>query len=182
MGPTLYTFGHGANDRDAIARLIVENRLALVSDVRTVPKSRKHPQFGRDEMQTWVPAETPAEYRWDQALGGFRRTSADSPNIALRHPAFRGYADYMRVPEFRNALALVLQDARERSTAVMCSETLWWRCHRRLIADAATLLHNFEVIHLFANAKPSPHVVTLGARVDGDRLIYDAHVDVPLPL
>ncbi len=169
----LFTFGHGAVDEDAIAGLIVGSELALVADVRSVPKSRKHPQFAIDEMRTWVPARTKARYEWKQQLGGFRKVRPDSDNLALRHPSFRGYADYMQTPEFADALDDVLREAAEARTAIMCSETLWWRCHRRLISDAAILLHGATVTHLFAKAKPRPHELTPGVRKAGSILIYD---------
>jgi uncharacterized protein (DUF488 family) len=169
----LFTFGHGAAELDAIAELIAKNELALVADVRSVPKSRKHPQFGMDEMRTWVPARTNARYAWMQQLGGFRKVRPDSDNLALRHPSFRGYADYMQTPAFADALDDLLHDADEARTAIMCSETLWWRCHRRLISDAAVLLHDVAVTHLFAKAKPRPHELTPGVRKAGSILIYD---------
>lgn len=169
----LFTFGHGAAEEDAIAGLIVSSELALVADVRSVPKSRKHPQFAIDEMREWVPARTPARYEWKQHLGGFRKSHPNSDNIALRHPSFRSYADYMQTPEFADALDDLLREAREARTAIMCSETLWWRCHRRLVSDAATLLHGVTVTHLFAKAKPRPHQLTAGVRKAGSILIYD---------
>lgn len=116
-------------------------------------------------MAEWVPDLSGATYEWRRELGGFRKTRPDSPNVALRHPAFRGYADYMQTPEFRDALAALLDGARERPTAIMCSETLWWRCHRRLIADAAVLLHGVGVLHLMHAGAPQPHRPTPGARV-----------------
>lgn len=169
----LFTFGHGAGEAEAIAELIVANDLALVADVRSVPKSRKHPQFGIDEMRAWVPARTNARYAWMQQLGGFRKVRPDSDNLALRHPSFRGYADYMQTPEFADALDDLLREALAARTAIMCSETLWWRCHRRLISDAAVLLHGVDVTHLFANAKPRRHELTPGVRRVGSILIYD---------
>lgn len=169
----LFTFGHGAGELDGIATLIVDSNLAIVADVRSVPKSRKHPQFAIDEMRTWVPGRTGARYEWKQHLGGFRKVRPDSDNLALRHPSFRGYADYMQTPAFADALDALLREAETARTAIMCSETLWWRCHRRLISDAAVLLHGVSVTHLFANAKPRPHELTAGVRKAGSILVYD---------
>lgn len=169
----LFTFGHGAGELDAIANLIVDSKLAIVADVRSVPKSRKHPQFAMDEMRTWIPARTNARYEWKQQLGGFRKVRPDSDNVALRHPSFRGYADYMQTPQFVDALEDLLREASAARTAIMCSETLWWRCHRRLISDAAVLLHGVTVTHLFAKAKPRPHELTAGVRKAGSILVYD---------
>ena len=125
-------------------------------------------------MEHWIPELTGAEYRWEPDLGGFRKTSPASPNIALRNASFRGYADYMQTAQFAGALDLLLAQLGERQTAVMCSETLWWRCHRRLVADAVTLLHGIAVFHLAPGGKRYPHVPTAGVRVlNGGELRYD---------
>jgi uncharacterized protein (DUF488 family) len=145
--------------------------LERIVDVRTIPKSRRHPQFVREEMQRWVPELSGAGYAWEPALGGFRRARPDSLNVTLRHPAFRGYADYMETKPFSEALERTLALARDSRLAAMCSETVWWRCHRRLIADAATLLHGVDVRHLMHDGTLRPHIVTEGARVTSEGLI-----------
>ena len=142
--PVLFTVGHSTASREDLSELLRQAGVRRVVDVRTAPGSRRHPQFGRHELEVWMP-EDGFTYRWEPALGGFRRPSALSPNVALRHPSFRGYADYMTTAPFAAALRSVLDEAGEEPTAVMCSEALWWRCHRRLIADAATLLFGVEV-------------------------------------
>lgn len=148
--------------------------VALLVDVRRIPRSRRHPYVWREELERWVPALTGASYRWEVALGGFRRPDPASSNVALRHPAFRAYADAMVLPPFVAAMQTLLADAREQRTAVMCSETLWWRCHRRLIADNATLLHGLEVLHLMHDGSYRPHIPTAGVRVtDEGTLRYD---------
>jgi uncharacterized protein (DUF488 family) len=136
-----------------------------VADVRSVPKSRAHPHVWEERMARWVPDLSGATYEWQRELGGFRKPRADSPNVALRHPAFRGYADYMQTPAFRSALCALLEEAEARPTAVMCSETLWWRCHRRLIADALVLLHGADVLHLMHAGAAQEHRLTPGVRV-----------------
>jgi uncharacterized protein (DUF488 family) len=147
---------------------------ALV-DVRTVPKSLRHPQFRMDAMERWIPSAAGASYRWEPALGGFRKPQSGSSNVALRHPAFRGYGDYMQTEQFQKALDTLLLGAAGEQTVILCSESLWWRCHRRLIADAASLLHGVEVLHLMHDAKLRPHVPTEGVRVTSDgQLRYDA--------
>jgi uncharacterized protein (DUF488 family) len=115
-------------------------------------------------MARWVPDLAGASYDWRPALGGFRKTRPDSPNLALRHPAFRGYADYMQTAEFLHALDDLLERAEQTTLAIMCSESLWWRCHRRLIADASTLLHGVEVLHIMHSGTRQPHVLTDGVR------------------
>lgn len=142
-----------------------------------MPKSRRFPHVWEEALRIWIPQRTGAEYSRAAALGGFRKTTPSSKNVALRNLAFRGYADYMETAEFREALKRLLDDARTRPTAIMCSETLWWRCHRRLIADAATILHGADVLHLMHGGSLKPHVPTEGVRRVGEELLrYDEGV------
>jgi len=176
----LLTVGHGTMSADEFAGLLTEAGVELVVDVRSAPGSRRHPQFGRAELETWLPG-LGVGYRWEQDLGGFRRTSANSPNVALRHPSFRGYADYMATDRFREALMGVLGDASHQVVTVMCAETLWWRCHRRLIADAATLLFGVEVSHLAHDGRLSAHRLTEGVRADRHGVVYDVQTQLAEP-
>jgi uncharacterized protein (DUF488 family) len=173
-GVRLITVGHGTATRDEFAKLLRAAEVSLVVDVRTAPGSRRFPQYRRAELEQWLP-EAGVGYRWEPALGGFRQPATDSPNTALRNRSFRGYADYMGTQPFRQALTGVLAEAARQFVAVMCAETLWWRCHRRLIADAATLLFGADVQHLSHNGQLSAHRPTDGVRRDGHRgLVYDA--------
>ncbi len=122
-------------------------------------------------MEAWLPAHGVA-YRWEAELGGLRRPRSDSRNTGLRHPAFRGYADYMETDEFGAALTTLVTEAGDAPTVVMCSESVWWRCHRRLLADAAFLLAHLEVVHLMHGGSVRNHLVTDCAVVDGARLAY----------
>ena len=171
----LLTFGHGTQSQADLVRLIERARLDRVVDVRSIPKSRLHAWVWSDRMALWVPADAHAEYLWERDLGGFRTPQPASQNTALRNAAFRGYADYMETDRFRAALASLIDSLPERRIAIMCSETLWWRCHRRLISDAAVLLHGVDVRHLMPNGALQPHVLTEGVRRDGDVLRYDGH-------
>jgi uncharacterized protein (DUF488 family) len=168
------TFGHGTADEVEIAALIRGAGVLAVADVRSVPKSRVHPHVWGDAMKLWVPDLAGASYEWRRELGGFRKPRPDSPNVGLRHPSFRGYADYMQTPPFAVALDSLINASALRPTAIMCSETLWWRCHRRLIADALVLLHGVEVQHLMHAGPPQEHRLTPGVRVlDNGTLQYD---------
>ncbi|PZR58403.1 MAG: DNA repair protein [Candidatus Meridianibacter frigidus] len=169
----LLTLGHGTASQDELAALIRAAEIAQIVDVRTVPKSARHPQFRREAMEAWVPQGGGAAYAWEPELGGFRRPAEDSRNAGLRHPAFRGYADYMQTETFRKAIQRMLEIARAKKTAVMCSESLWWRCHRRLVADYAVLVENVAVEHLFHNGALKPHVPTPEARVIDRQLVYE---------
>lgn len=169
----LFTFGHGTLTQDEIAQLVSRNELGRVVDVRTVPKSRTHPWVWSERMAEWIPEQAGAQYVWQRDLGGFRTPMPTSHHTALRNPSFRGYADYMETERFRSALEQLLTSLAGTKTAIMCSETLWWRCHRRLIADAATLLHGMNVLHLMPAGRPQQHVLTSGVRRAGDTLRYD---------
>ena len=170
-----YTFGHGTADEARLAALIRAAAIESVVDVRSVPKSRRHPHVWAERMAHWIPELSGARYAWRPELGGFRKPIAGSRNVALRHPAFRGYADYMQSAAFAQALDALVHEAALRRTAVMCSESLWWRCHRRLIADALTAGRGVEVRHLFHDGSSRPHLLTPGARLLPDgTLRYDA--------
>jgi uncharacterized protein (DUF488 family) len=172
---TIYTFGHGTAGEIELASLIRSAGVTAVIDVRSVPKSRAHPHVWAERLARWVPDLSGASYQWCPALGGFRKTRPDSPNVDLRHPSFRGYADYMQTREFAVALRALIDGARRHVTTIMCSETLWWRCHRRLIADALVLEHHADVQHLMHAGAPQRHRVTAGARLLPDGCLqYDA--------
>jgi uncharacterized protein (DUF488 family) len=176
---TLYTVGHGTLAAEDLARLLRDAGIALVVDIRTHPGSRRHPQFNRSAMEQWLPDHDLA-YAWEPALGGRRTPRPDSAHSALKVAAFRGYADHMETAEFGAALDGVLAAAAARPTAVMCAESLWWRCHRRLVADAAVLLRNQRVLHLMHDGRVSEHSPMTAVRVEGARLVYDC-VDQQLP-
>ncbi len=169
----LLTLGHGTASADELARLILNAGIELTVDVRSVPKSRRHPQFWREELEQWIPQLSGSAYIWQPALGGFRKRNPESSNIALRHPAFRAYADYMETEEFAFALSELLARSADGQVAIMCSESVWWRCHRRLISDAAVLLHGIEVRHLMHDGALRPHLLTPGVRAAGGKLHYD---------
>ena len=182
---TILTVGHGTLGAEVFLDLLREAGADAIVDVRSFPGSRRHPQFGRSEMEGWLP-EGGVGYRWERGLGGFRKPAPDSPNVALRHPGFRGYADYMARAEFGAGIGHLMAQSRQRpegSLAIMCSESVWWRCHRRLIADHLVLVEGVGVRHLMHDGRRSPHVPTDGARVSPDgHLVYDVGHPVPLQL
>ncbi|MGH9102877.1 MAG: DUF488 family protein [Acidimicrobiales bacterium] len=169
----LLTVGHGTLSAGELAELLRGAAVELVVDVRSAPGSRRNPQLARAEMERWLPAGG-VDYRWEPALGGRRKARASSRHVVWRHPSFRAYADHLETAQARSALGCVLTDAAARRTAVMCSETLWWRCHRRLVADAAQLLEGATVVHLGHDGRLYPHRPTEGVRVEEGLLLYDA--------
>ena len=176
----LLTLGHGTATAEEVVGLLAGAEVERLVDVRTAPGSRRNPQFRREAMAGWL-GEAGIAYRWEPQLGGFRKPAPQSVNHALRHPAFRGYADFMRTPPFWAALDRLLAEAAAAPAAAMCSETLWWRCHRRLLADAAVLVRGAEVLHLDHRGRLEPHRPTEGVRRDGELLAYDLGATPPLP-
>jgi uncharacterized protein (DUF488 family) len=169
---TIRTVGHGTLAASELVELLSGAGIDTVVDVRRYPGSRRHPQFGRDVMEAWL-AEAGIAYRWLPELGGRRKVSAGSPNVALRNEQFRAYADHMATPEFHAGVDTLRAEAAERHCVVMCSESVWWRCHRRLLADHLVLVDGDEVEHLFHDGRLVPHPTAAEARVDGDIVVYD---------
>jgi uncharacterized protein (DUF488 family) len=172
-GRRLWTVGHGTLTEAAFAALAAGADVAVVVDVRSYPGSRRNPQFGREAMAHWL-AAAGIDYRWEPGLGGRRRPSPASRHTALRQDAFRAYADHMETDEFAMGLDALLDIAAAAPTALMCAEAIWWRCHRRLLADAAVLRRGAEVRHLFHDGREQPHPVTREARLEDDVVVYDA--------
>ncbi len=171
----LWTFGHGTASESELAALLRTHHIETVIDVRKIPKSRAHPHVWAERMAQWVPDLSGAAYEWHPEFGGFRKADPRSPNVALRNDAFRAYADYMQTPEFLEALDLLMKRADAGRIAIMCSESVWWRCHRRLMSDAATLLHDADVQHIMHTGKATPHKLTEGVRVTESGLLqYDS--------
>jgi uncharacterized protein (DUF488 family) len=169
----LLTVGHGTLSEDQLGALLTGAGVERVIDVRTAPGSRRHPHVSRAALEVWLPG-LEIQYSWEPRLGGWRKPRPDSPNTALRNDSFRGYADYMLTPPFWAALDQVLSTVDAGSTAVMCSEAVYWRCHRRLIADGAELGRHAVVRHLGHDGSLVPHRLTDGVRQDGELLVYDS--------
>jgi uncharacterized protein (DUF488 family) len=177
---TVLTVGHGTASQEELLDRLRAADVDLVVDVRIAPGSKRHPHASRDALSEWLPAAGVA-YRWDKRLGGFRKVAADSPDVALRNESFRGYAGHMRSPDFATAVDALLTDAARARVAVMCSETVWWRCHRRLIADYLVLARGGHVDHVMPGRRIEAHAPTDGVQVGVDGLLYyDAGVS-PLP-
>ncbi|MGI5170212.1 DUF488 family protein [Spirillospora sp. CA-253888] len=175
----LLTFGHGTAEQEELTRLLHHSGVRSVVDVRTAPGSRRNPAVNRDAMQAWLPAEG-IDYRWEKRLGGFRRAAPETPDTFWLNDSFRGYAGHTRSADFLAAMDGLLRDADPTSTAVMCSESLWWRCHRRLIADYAVLVAGRPVLHLAHDGRLTEHPPTSGARVREDGLlVYDGEQRSP---
>lgn len=171
----LLTVGHGNASQDDFAALLRDAGVTRIVDVRRFPGSRRHPQFGSEVMAQWL-AEAGVDYAWEQRLGGRRRVDPAEREADpwWQVEAFRAYAAHTRSPEFAAAMSELLDSLDGAgSTAVMCSESLWWRCHRRLVSDVAVVVHGVEVQHLAHSGKLTPHPVAAGARLTPEGLRYD---------
>jgi uncharacterized protein (DUF488 family) len=169
--PTIWTIGHGTRPIDDLIGLLTGAGIRRLVDVRTVPGSRRNPQYGRDPLNGALEGAG-IDYVWRKELGGLRSPRADSPHTAIRNASFRGYADHMGSETFAEALGWLMETSREVPTAVMCAESLWWRCHRRMVADALTI-RGWGVLHLMDGGRVERHRLHPNARVDGDHLVYD---------
>lgn len=172
MPSTLWTLGHSNVPLDEFVDLARAFDLAALADIRSFPASRRHPHFSRESLERELQARG-LEYRWFRGLGGLRKPRAGSPHRAWQVAGFRAYADYMETPEFEAALADFLAWAGDRRVAYFCSERLWWQCHRRVLSDRL-VTRGYEVLHILSPTKAEPHRLTEFARLEGDRLIYDA--------
>jgi len=171
----LLTYGHGTDSSERTVATLHGAGVSSLVDIRTAPGSRRHPQFARAALEEWLPAAG-ITYRWEKRLGGFRRPSPDNPDVVWREDMFRGYAEHMRSADFLAAIDAVLGEAEiHQYVTVMCSESLWWRCHRRLVADFAVVARGVDVRHLMHDGRLEDHRPTPGVRLrDDGLLVYDA--------
>jgi uncharacterized protein (DUF488 family) len=172
--PAVYTIGHSTRSIPEFAALLAEAAIELVADVRSIPRSRTNPQFNKDVLPVTL-AELEIDYTHVPELGGRRhrpRGAPPSPNTFWRVDAFRNYADYAATADFRAGLGQLLALAEVRRTVIMCSEAVWWRCHRRIISDYL-LAQETPVLHIMAPHKIEPAVLTPGAhRLENGTLVY----------
>lgn len=169
-GPAIFTVGHSTHPADVFIGLLKQHGIERLADIRTVPRSRRHPQFNTDTLALLLERHG-IVYRHFPELGGLRKPKPDSVNTGWRHPSFRGYADHMQTPEFARGVQELLQFSADAATTVMCAEAVWWQCHRQLLADAL-VVRGVAVWHLIAGSAPKPHQLSDFARADGLRLTY----------
>ena len=178
-GVRAYTIGHSTHTLDELVALLERHGVTRLVDVRRTPRSRRHPQFNLESLAAELPARG-IGYRHAPALGGRRRPRPDSPNGGWEHEAFRGYADHALTGEFAAAVAELVEPAREHPTAVMCAEALWWRCHRRLIADRLTAL-GWTVCHIASDGALVEHELPEFAVVQPDGTVRYPPAQAALP-
>jgi len=166
----LWTIGHSTRSIDEFIDALKSFEIQTLADVRSFPGSRRYPQFNKENLRASL-AEKGIEYIHFPELGGRRRAKPDSLNMAWQSKTFRGYADYMETEGFQKGIERLLETARERRTAIMCAEAVWWRCHRSLISDYLKA-NEVEVTHTMAAGKSQPHPFTAAASIVGGKLSY----------
>lgn len=166
----IYTIGHSTRALPAFLELLHGHGIKQLVDVRTIPRSRKNPQFNTDALSQAL-REAQIRYAHLAALGGLRRAARDSVNTGWRNASFRGFADYMRGPEFEKGLERLIELGSARPAAIMCAEAVPWRCHRSLIADAL-VVRGINVRHILSAAQVREHTLTSFAEVKEGRISY----------
>ena len=180
----MYTIGHSTRTADDFIALLRVHAIEQLADVRRFPMSRRLPHFNREVLAAQL-ARHEIAYRHLPALGGRRTPRPDSVNGAWQHESFRGYADYMATPEFQAGLDDLLHYVTDgatdgvtgRATVIMCAESLWWQCHRRLIADAL-VARQIPVVHIMTDTRTEPHTITPFAVVQGVEVTYPSLLDL----
>ena len=172
MSDLVFTIGHSVRPFDEFLTLLSAHGVTGLADVRTVPRSRRHPHFSRESLEASL-AAAGVVYRHFPALGGLRKPRRDSINRAWRHEGFRGYADHMATVAFTSAVDDLIAFARTGVVAVMCAEAKWWECHRQLIADAL-IARGHDVRHIMSQREAPAHALTPFGRIDGGRVTYPA--------
>lgn len=172
MAETIWTIGHSTRPLDGFLELLAAHQIEAVADVRRYPGSRRWPHFAREALAAALESRG-LLYTWLPELGGRRTPRPDSPNTAWRSAAFRGYADYMSTEPFADGLGRLVNLAFGLRTSILCAESLWWRCHRGLIADVLRWLQ-FEVIHILGHGVTATHPYTAAARILRGRLSYSS--------
>ena len=164
------TIGHSTRSVEEFIAILKAHGIEQLIDIRTIPRSRRNPQFNRDALPETL-AASGISYGHLPGLGGLRKPRPDSVNTAWRNDSFRGYADYMQTPEFDAALNHLIELANTTPTAIMCAEAVEWRCHRSLVADALSV-RGIEVRHIHGAGAAKPHRTTPFAQIDGTRIVY----------
>ena len=166
----IYTVGHSTRSMEELVELLSAHDIHTLVDIRTVPRSRKNPQYSQEVLPQAL-AQVGFRYVHLPRLGGLRRARRDSPNSAWRNASFRGYADYMQTDEFALGLEELRALIHEGPLALMCAEAVPWRCHRSLVADAL-FARGVEVRHISSRTRAAPHRLTPFAQLHGRQVLY----------
>ena len=167
---TVWTIGHSTRSLEELVNILHSFQIEIVADIRSFPGSRKFPQFNKENLEISLP-ENGIKYVPIKKLGGRRKTNRDSKNTTWRHLAFRSYADYMETEDFKEGIIELEKIANKERTAYMCSEAVWWRCHRSMVSDYLKAA-GWIVMHIMAAGKADEHPYTSPARIVDGQLTY----------
>lgn len=170
MSNTLWTIGHSTHPLEEFLSLLHTYNIELLIDVRSLPGSNKFPQFNKENLEISLP-KAGISYEHLLSLGGRRKISKTSKNTVWHNASFRAYADYMETEAFKDGIEELKDEAQEKRVAIMCSEVLWWRCHRSMIADQLKS-EGWTVIHILSAKKTEEHRYTAPAKIIDGELVY----------
>ncbi|MDQ6902862.1 MAG: DUF488 domain-containing protein [Bacteroidota bacterium] len=168
---SIWTIGHSTRAIDELVSMLLSFKIKMVVDIRSFPGSHRFPQFNKEVLAIALP-ENNIHYTHLIKLGGRRKVKPDSKNTAWRNAAFRGYADYMETDAFKEGIKELDKIALEQRTAFMCSEAVWWRCHRSMVSDYLKV-QGWKVMHIMGVGKEDEHPYTAPARVVNGILSYE---------
>jgi|SRR5579862_3952287 len=166
----VYTIGHSTRTISEFLGILQSYRIETVADVRTIPRSKRNPQFNDDRLAASL-NEAELSYQSFRELGGLRKPPKDSLNLGWRNESFRGYADYMQTEQFEIGIQRLLQLIETTRVSIMCAEAVPWRCHRSLVADAL-VVRGLVVTDILDVKHSSPHILTRWAKVSGTEITY----------
>jgi uncharacterized protein (DUF488 family) len=167
---SIWTIGHSTHPFEEFVAMLHSFKIEMIADIRNFPGSRKFPYFNKEALEISLPQNN-ISYLHLKELGGRRKAKPGSKNTAWRHPAFRGYADYMETDEFKNGIHELEKVALKQRTAYMCSEAVWWRCHRSMVSDYLKA-KSWNVMHIMAIGKENEHPYTSPAKIVNGELSY----------
>jgi uncharacterized protein (DUF488 family) len=168
---SIWTIGHSTHSFEEFLAMLHSFNIEMVADIRSYPGSRKFPQFNKNALEIFLPQNN-IQYIHLKDLGGRRKVNPDSRNTSWRHMAFRGYADYMETVAFKDGIKYLEKIAEKQRTAYMCSEAVWWRCHRSMVSDYLKVRH-WTVMHIMGIGKEQEHPYTAPARIVNGELSYE---------
>jgi uncharacterized protein (DUF488 family) len=168
----IWTIGHSTRSLEEFLAMLHSSKIKLIADIRSYPGSRRFPQFNKDALEISLPQNN-IEYIHLKKLGGRRKANPDSKNMSWRNLAFRGYADYMETADFKTGINELEKIALKQRTAYMCSEAVWWRCHRSMVSDYLKA-HGWNVMHIMGIGKEEEHSYTSPAKIAAGELSYES--------
>ena len=171
----VWTIGHSTCSMDEFVAMLKSFQIELVADIRSFPGSRRFPHFNKETLEVTL-SQNNLVYIHIKNLGGRRKVNSNSKNTSWRHPAFRGYADFMETEVFKDGIRELEQIASQKRTVYMCSEAVWWHCHRSMVSDYLKV-SGWKVMHIMGVGKAEEHPYTQPARIVDGELSYEVELE-----